>query len=1313
MKLNKIYTWASAILLSLASSCRDDTFDAFRDDGNEMRTVTFTVDLEGMGSITRSVNDETTFDKIGGGSQINVLKYAVYYNSGSEDDPVWEADESYETKKNPFKEGEKEASDEIKKTGYGQTILEVDNFPVTINLALKKSESYKIVFWAQNSSTDAFVTEDLRKVQMKYKLMGKDNGKGDVEALSINNDETRDAFCRSISVEKGQPLTNTTVFLKRPLAQINVGTRGFDYETITRNAPKKYLYSKIRINRAARYLDVVEDKVYTNTTHDDSFSIDETEAFYTIDYEYNLFPAYWKTKGIIEEINEQAKQSDDYGFRPSYTIYDFYDKELNSEGKPVNNPQAYVPKELKDNGAYSDWFDKIYSKEEFLKVRLYKKDRGNPDIYEKDDIFDPEYLSYVPLADGNEHNDKMGEVFKYLSMCYILTNCDPVKHDHDENDESEDEYGGDVLTNVKMWIATDKDGSDEVEVLNLNNVPVQRNRRTNIVGSLLTANANVTITLDDDFAGQKLSNTESLSGEIAEGLYYDATANDGNGELQISSLNGLLVFQQLVNGDLVVRTVGQNTNYLGKGMVGGPYPYMVFGELEPRELQAKSFGKPADEHIQNLILEASHYHRHEKDGFKDIIEESEGDWPIYNQFSFAGATVKLMADIDLDGINWIPIGWDICNWDNSISLAGQPYYEFNYRSITKIDKNNSSFEEGKTKIDVSNRRVFCGTFDGNGHTIYNMTTYKFSQVVHESQKQQIDMNDQGEVTDYRNFGPYDNVQWMPQGFFGLVGPKATIKDLRLQEVDVLGHNGVAGLVGEVSSIGFPVLIDNCVVDGGVIEATPLYRGDFRDDYYYGRSYARGVYVGGIVGQFVACGNETDLTSENPSWGVNNCEVRNVTVHGYRRIGGIIGSISDQETENFGVPYKGSSILKPRGNQAICIDIPFYNNKISNSTVLADQFQAFGGGLANQWGEEKASDVWQNGFGWSSPLQSLGDRLVGGIPPDPKENVIYSQEDYNSKGHTNVNYSEYKIVARDKDTGEEITKEYLGSYRRSDIENVPLNIIPMLSSWFTDSVYLHNNYYGDSGIHTRVKYEKLPIYSPDFSNVSDLEYSLPFNLPYSSKVNYIEKDSPKAAMYVENIRLDGREAPGNRSVITANGITDEGACVMYVTARDRKQFANHIWNKRDVGGKFDDYDNNKYLNNIAKYTYETIIKDVVLRGSPYAWAAILMAPNENMKKLTLFNVTIYDTYKTITKDFNGLVDKDKKGLHIGTWNSDKMNDDDGKDTPLEATKCNFRGFTQPGENWQSITYNSTTFEQGAETYYSNTAKYAPWETIKKK
>ena len=159
----------------------------------------------------------------------------------------------------------------------------------------------------------------------------------------------------------------------------------------------------------------------------------------------------------------------------------------------------------------------------------------------------------------------------------------------------------------------------------------------------------------------------------------------------------------------------------------------------------------------------------------------------------------LMSDIDLDGIaNWQPIG------------------------------------------DYDTR--FTGTFDGNGHTISNMTI---------------------------NSGSYI-------GLFGVIGSGAKVKDLGIVDCNVTGTNAVGGLAGRSQGD-----INNCYAKGTVI--------------------GKGIAVGGLVGYNISSINNCYATGTVKGTGnqigglvgsnigsINNCYAT-ATVSGGEIVGGLVGA----------------------------------------------------------------------------------------------------------------------------------------------------------------------------------------------------------------------------------------------------------------------------------------------------------------------------------------------------------------------------------------------------------------------------------------
>ncbi len=139
-----------------------------------------------------------------------------------------------------------------------------------------------------------------------------------------------------------------------------------------------------------------------------------------------------------------------------------------------------------------------------------------------------------------------------------------------------------------------------------------------------------------------------------------------------------------------------------------------------------------------------------------------------------------------------------------------------------------------------------------------------------------------------------------QGFFGYAD-KATIKNVILENVTVIGTDCVGGIAGQVYSVS---LIDNCHVRGTIQIEGQTNVGGIVGKYYtkvtncsvigdgVTTSYIKGVYVaadlegdniGGIMGH---CGENNNLSGNT---------VKNITISGTRKVGGIVG-IADQNTD---------------------------------------------------------------------------------------------------------------------------------------------------------------------------------------------------------------------------------------------------------------------------------------------------------------------------------------------------------------------------------------------------------------------------------
>ena len=456
-----------------------------------------------------------------------------------------------------------------------------------------------------------------------------------------------------------------------------------------------------------------------------------------IDYEYNFIPAYYNYN--IAETGEGV-----YTGVPT-------DKDL-TEGRKGDRPQTQDLKiDLNHDGTIEAYGDQ------------YKSD--DPDVEGRDETYNYMLMAYILPADRNDG-----------TSTYSTT-----------------------LDKVEFSLLPEKAGQSEL-TFSLENVPVQRNWRTNIFGSMFTSDVVLRIDLDPFYAGD-------YNYPEWERIYEGVTYNAMDGAIHISNGAGLVWLSNATNG--VWKTeedfVKDNTHNQGANLTNSA----------------------------KLMLKAAK------------LEE----WPQYGLFRFKDVTIKLDADIDLNV------------YASLFADKPEEYY------FTPIGFGGDAEVNGN--LNGESHKYFGGHFDGQNHTIYNLKTVR----------------------------PEDGNDNRSMGLFSTIGREASIKNLRLKNIDIRGHYRTGGIVGSIYG-PLPgekqVVIDNCYVDGGTIINTSNSSG------------GNGKDSGGIIG--IIYNNTT----------VSNCNVRNLTIRGYRTIGGIVGQTGGDYTEN----------------------IQILNNKVYNCTLIADWFQYY-------------------------------------------------------------------------------------------------------------------------------------------------------------------------------------------------------------------------------------------------------------------------------------------------------------------------------------------------------------------------------------
>lgn len=169
--------------------------------------------------------------------------------------------------------------------------------------------------------------------------------------------------------------------------------------------------------------------------------------------------------------------------------------------------------------------------------------------------------------------------------------------------------------------------------------------------------------------------------------------------------------------------------------------------------------------------------------------------------TFAGKTVRLACDLDLNNRDWTPIAATVVGYTGS---------------------------------------SFCGTFDGQNHTIYNLKTAAARAT--------------------------NSDLYAADGLFGTLA--GTVKNVTLEKATVTGTHYAGGIAGYVSDKTgtLHVTIENCHVKNSVLTSVPA---------TIDGSYDNGDKVGGIIGYTTGCT-------------VTGCTVTDTTIKGYRDLGGIVG-----------------------------------------------------------------------------------------------------------------------------------------------------------------------------------------------------------------------------------------------------------------------------------------------------------------------------------------------------------------------------------------------------------------------------------------
>ncbi|MCH5228551.1 MAG: hypothetical protein J1F12_00970 [Muribaculaceae bacterium] len=541
MKLNKyIYAWLSGSAVLFATACADKDMAAPETDNTlpgELREVTFNVipQKQTTGTRDEEIKDPDMSFHISDGSHIDDLIFAVYEKVESEDKvPAGAKSITYtyvkdgQTVKETYFLNMDFVNEDmaVKVNGVknGQNHLEVDGvFPegfATIKVQTEADKEYLIAFWAQNIKCTAYDTSDLSKVEVNYEG-------------ALNNEELRDAFCGMVTFS-GKAQTQT-VILKRPFAQVNVGTVGWDYEgeAALKPSPVSYQISKIEFKGVAKYYDVINGKTLSSDDFKEIDDLKDKSATTDVTFSWNRLPAF------IHWDVDKNKVGPEFALI-SYTSFE-KDEFLRVE---------------RDRTSYKD--EKAFYSDSELKLEKEAEEKG--ETYIKNP-YEPKldadgYAVYVPYKEYldfqsdywtafNDQDDPkrpFTESYKYLSMSYILVpeasdiqNIEGVTTGSVLSEVTFTAKGGEVDNEGKVQ-KPDINKNDNTISYTLHNVPVQKNWRTNILGdSFFITNVKGLIYLVPDYCGEHDKDSHI---DDDKWLWDEKFGNTQDGSLQWTSNGG-------------------------------------------------------------------------------------------------------------------------------------------------------------------------------------------------------------------------------------------------------------------------------------------------------------------------------------------------------------------------------------------------------------------------------------------------------------------------------------------------------------------------------------------------------------------------------------------------------------------------------------------------------------------------------------------------------------------------------------------------------------------------------------------------------
>ena len=232
--MRKIYLILAIAGIMMTTACSNEN-----NEPTSESNVTFTVNLDGIDS--RTISDGTTVDQ---------LVFAVYDDQGNEIPALRQND------------------------------IQIEDKQATVTTKVAMGQKYSFAFWAQKKKEGSlndngyYNTTDLKDVVVSY--------------AGYANDENRDAFTASWSIEKVTGPINKTITLTRPFAQVDY-VCSLDEWTDLLNSNYKLLGSDLVVDAGAyTHYNVLTGEATLPTTTPITFALSDEWRHYQYATDYNF-----------------------------------------------------------------------------------------------------------------------------------------------------------------------------------------------------------------------------------------------------------------------------------------------------------------------------------------------------------------------------------------------------------------------------------------------------------------------------------------------------------------------------------------------------------------------------------------------------------------------------------------------------------------------------------------------------------------------------------------------------------------------------------------------------------------------------------------------------------------------------------------------------------------------------------------------------------------------------------------------------------------------------------------------------------------